>query len=270
MTADRRILAQQRHAEHRAELAERAVAFGVVNSGSVQASRIWTTPPLERDAADQRAAARRDRSCARDRFVFRRESRPSRPCDTRRLAADRCIALSASHSRAAVSTSVSSTAQIERRLADDLEHVAGRGLVFERFLQIARALAQFGEQPRVLHRDDRLARSSAPARSACRRTAATSWRYDADDAEQASSLRSSGTTEQRARCRRRARPAPRRSGRSSVGDRPRARRRYGRALAAHDPCQRRAGCWLPARCLPIFRRARRDAARRHRWNCSPS
>ena len=42
------------------------------------------------------------------------------------------------------------------RAADDLEHVAGRGLVFERLFEIARAGLQFTEQPRVLHRDDRL------------------------------------------------------------------------------------------------------------------
>ena len=42
------------------------------------------------------------------------------------------------------------------RAADDVEHLAGRGLVFERFLEVARARLQFGEQPRILHRDDRL------------------------------------------------------------------------------------------------------------------
>jgi len=40
--------------------------------------------------------------------------------------------------------------------ADDVEHVAGRGLVFERFFEVARAVAQLDEQPRILHRDDRL------------------------------------------------------------------------------------------------------------------
>jgi len=44
------------------------------------------------------------------------------------------------------------------RAADDLEHVAGRGLVFERFFEIARAGLQFAEQPRILHRNDRLHR----------------------------------------------------------------------------------------------------------------
>ena len=46
--------------------------------------------------------------------------------------------------------------QVEGRAADDLEHIAGRGLVFERFLEVAGALLQFTEQPRVLDRDDRL------------------------------------------------------------------------------------------------------------------
>ena len=44
------------------------------------------------------------------------------------------------------------------RAADDVEHVAGRGLVFERFFEVTRAGLQFAEQPRVLHRDDRLRR----------------------------------------------------------------------------------------------------------------
>src|SRR5262249_48204393 len=48
--------------------------------------------------------------------------------------------------------------QIEGGLADDLEHVTCRGLIFERLLQVARAAAQFVEQPRILHRDDRLRR----------------------------------------------------------------------------------------------------------------
>ena len=64
--------------------------------------------------------------------------------------------MSALHSRAAVSTKVSSTGCRSSRAADDLEHVAGCGLIFERFLELARAGLQFAKQPRVLHRDDRL------------------------------------------------------------------------------------------------------------------
>jgi hypothetical protein len=48
--------------------------------------------------------------------------------------------------------------QIKGRAADRLQHVAGRGLVFERFLKVASALAQFAEQPRILHRDHGLRR----------------------------------------------------------------------------------------------------------------
>jgi len=42
------------------------------------------------------------------------------------------------------------------RAADDVQHVAGRGLVFERFFEVTRAGLQFAEQPRILHRNDRL------------------------------------------------------------------------------------------------------------------
>ena len=48
--------------------------------------------------------------------------------------------------------------QIEGRAADDLEHIASRGLIFERLLQITRTLLQFAKQPRVLDRNDRLRR----------------------------------------------------------------------------------------------------------------
>src|SRR3984893_14508717 len=54
--------------------------------------------------------------------------------------------------------------QIECRAADDLEHIARRGLVFERFFEIARALAQFVEQPCILHCDDRLRREALQER----------------------------------------------------------------------------------------------------------
>ena len=46
--------------------------------------------------------------------------------------------------------------QIEGRTADDLQHVARCGLVFERFLKVGGAVAQLVQQPRVLDRDHRL------------------------------------------------------------------------------------------------------------------
>jgi len=46
--------------------------------------------------------------------------------------------------------------QIKGRAADDLQHFARRGLVFERFFEVARARVQFIEQPDILDRDDGL------------------------------------------------------------------------------------------------------------------
>src|SRR5215471_5071431 len=46
--------------------------------------------------------------------------------------------------------------QIERRAADDLQHIARRGLVFERLLQVVRAILQFVQEPRIFDRDYRL------------------------------------------------------------------------------------------------------------------
>jgi len=47
-------------------------------------------------------------------------------------------------------------AEVERRAADDLEHVGGGGLLLQRFAQIVGALAQLVEQAGVLDGDDRL------------------------------------------------------------------------------------------------------------------
>ena len=43
--------------------------------------------------------------------------------------------------------------QIERRAADDLEHIRGRGLLLQRFGQVARARLHLVEQAHVLDRD---------------------------------------------------------------------------------------------------------------------
>ena len=46
--------------------------------------------------------------------------------------------------------------QIEGRTADDLEHIGGRGLLLQRFLEVARLRLHLVEQARVLDRDDGL------------------------------------------------------------------------------------------------------------------
>src|SRR5206468_6191530 len=48
--------------------------------------------------------------------------------------------------------------QIERGPADDLEQLAGRGLLLERHAQLAVARLELVEQPNVLDRDDGLVR----------------------------------------------------------------------------------------------------------------
>jgi len=48
--------------------------------------------------------------------------------------------------------------QVEGRAANDLQEVARRGLVLQRLFEVARALAQFAKQLRILHRDNRLRR----------------------------------------------------------------------------------------------------------------
>ena len=70
---------------------------------------------------------------------------------------EKMMPLLASHNRAADLTSVSSTVlQIERRAADDLEHVGCGGLLLQRLGQVARASLYFVEQPRILDSDHRL------------------------------------------------------------------------------------------------------------------
>ncbi len=46
--------------------------------------------------------------------------------------------------------------QIERRAADDFQHVGGRGLLLQGFGQVVGSLAQFLEESRVLDGDGRI------------------------------------------------------------------------------------------------------------------
>ncbi len=71
--------------------------------------------------------------------------------DADRAAIGRCAEL-----RRGIDQRVEHRLQIERRAADDLQHVGGRGLLLQRLGQIARARLHLVEQPRVLDRDHRL------------------------------------------------------------------------------------------------------------------
>ena len=79
-------------------------------------------------------------------------------------------AMSASHSRAAdFDQRVEYGLQIERRTADDLEHVGGGGLLLQGFAQLV-------EQPRVLDGDDGLGGESSYQFDLLVGERRTSWR----------------------------------------------------------------------------------------------
>ena len=120
-------------------------------SGSVPDIEDMDWRAFKQHAADRALPPRLPRRAFHDVLEVRAKTRMSpRRGKTHRLSDDQDIAWSASHSRAADSTSVSSTRlQIERRAADDLEHVGGGGLLLQRFAQLV-------EQARVLDRDDGL------------------------------------------------------------------------------------------------------------------
>src|SRR6516164_1007415 len=52
--------------------------------------------------------------------------------------------------------SIKHSLQVEGGAADDLEDIGGRRLLLERYRQVARALAQLAEQPRVFDGNDGL------------------------------------------------------------------------------------------------------------------
>src|SRR5271165_2974112 len=68
---------------------------------------------------------------------------------------DKCV-LSLADSSRRLDQSLQHRLQLGSRLADDLEYVAGRGLIFERLLQIAGAPPQVVEKARILDGDHRL------------------------------------------------------------------------------------------------------------------
>ena len=74
--------------------------------------------------------------------------------------------------------------KLARRAADDLQHLRGRGLLLQRLAQIVGALLQFVEQPRVLDGDDGLGGEVLSSSICLSVNGRTSWRVDADGADQ--------------------------------------------------------------------------------------
>ena len=115
-------------------------------------------PAFERHPPDEAVATRRNGLLAQDRPIlgFHCTER------TRHMAVDLALAyrdscgIGAAKPGGRLHYCVQHRLHIGGRAADDLQNIAGRGLVFERFFEVARAGLQFAEEPRVLDRDHRL------------------------------------------------------------------------------------------------------------------
>jgi hypothetical protein len=89
---------------------------------------------------------------------------PRRKTKVRREVTDLAVAsrerghLRIAELRCAFAERIEHRLQVEGRTADDLQYIACCGLVFERFLKVTTTLAQFAQEPGVLHCDDRLGR----------------------------------------------------------------------------------------------------------------
>ena len=153
--ADRLAFAQQRYAERRADVANRnRLGHRVVRvCGDIGNVEHLT---FERGSTSHRSAIDGEYPVPQGGLVLgRKGDARHRPVDLA-VAGGKMSVFGATEPRRGIDERVENRLQIECRAADDFQHVAGRGLAFEQFLQIARAFAQFGQEPRVLDRDDRV------------------------------------------------------------------------------------------------------------------
>jgi len=153
---DRLVLAQQWHAKDGPESAG-ARPFTECELGIRMHILDMHDPPFKRCAPDQRAASRRNRRACHRLAVFPRVSGGGRhPIESVRMQQIDRTALGCADPNCGFDQVLQYRLEVECRAADDLQHLAGRGLVPERLFEIRSALAQFAQQPRILHRDDRL------------------------------------------------------------------------------------------------------------------
>ena len=144
--ADHFAVAVHRHRERAAIVAERDGPGALWKRGSESMSSTLTTSPVKAampDAVVAFAAGVIANSLAaftHSAGALRRAA--GRSCSPLRSQMTPPVA---SHNSIAVPMSVSSTAlQVERRAADDLQHVGGRGLLLQRFVEVARARLDLG------------------------------------------------------------------------------------------------------------------------------
>ena len=142
MTPIRHRLAQQRHAHHRMYAADPGIVLEPRNRVG-QASRIWT---VRASSAARPTPCRGPGRIRTFRSICSYSGGRIRPT-AQRYSPSHCGKSPPGRlgrAAIAVDTSVCSTgSRSKTEPADDLQHVAGRGLVFERLLQIVGALPQF-------------------------------------------------------------------------------------------------------------------------------
>src|SRR6516165_2235541 len=131
-----------------------ATVSGSAKSGSAAKSATCTTLPSS--ATGDAVATWDNGSLAQDRPIL------GVGCGGRHKAVDLALAyrnhceIGAAKPDSRLDHCVEGRLHIGGRAADHVEHLAGRGLVFERLFEVARAGLQLAEQPRILDRDDRL------------------------------------------------------------------------------------------------------------------
>src|SRR3954447_7872510 len=134
----------------------RASTSGSAYSGSAAMSPIWMMRPSSAAAPQGAAAIGNQRSLSQCGVEFGRERNRSDVSKHLALPDRKRPLRIAAKPRGRLEESVEHWLQVEGRTTDDPEHLACRGLVFERFLKVVGAVLQFVEQPRVLDRDHRL------------------------------------------------------------------------------------------------------------------
>ena len=124
-------------------------------------------PPLENGASGNRPAVCRHQPAPEKRIIFRRGGIIARrhPVDIA-LADGDCAQVSVAEPCRSFEERLQYRRQIERRLADHLQHVSGRSLVFERLLQVAGALLQLAKRRCTPWRSPPARRSFPGVRSA--------------------------------------------------------------------------------------------------------
>ena len=147
--------AQQRDRRGRCgDLPRRSCRSSQGTRGPPGTSGMWTGAPFERrPASDAVAAGRRD--WVRREILSRIAHRTWLAANVKRRPRSRKIEcmFGLAETRRRLDDGVEHRLQLAGRAADDVEHVAGRGLVLERLRQLARARLHLLEQPRVLDGD---------------------------------------------------------------------------------------------------------------------